>query len=172
MSCYLCRLGLLCYCIFAGTSSGLVRSRRTEAESRYPQLTLHPEQGFEALKQLCATTSLHWNFLLGARDVPKTQRSYDELISQSAPAATSSSASSKPSTASVFPLDLKTQTSVTKFALDVRQKLTSQNDKIDVLFLCAGVWLNHRDQSGQYGQDFVINYLCGLTAGLMYCRES
>lgn len=99
--------------------------------------------------------------MLGARDVTKTQKQYDELLSSPSPSSAASSASSsKPSTFSVFPLDLKTQTSVTKFALDVRQKLAPQNDKIDVLLLCAGVWLNHRDQSGKYGQDFVVNYLC------------
>ncbi|KAK5654043.1 hypothetical protein OQA88_7721 [Cercophora sp. LCS_1] len=104
--------------------------------------------GFEAIKQLLATTQ-PYTLLLGARDVPRTQKAYNNLSFDTAK-----------HNLSVLPLELSSLKNTRSFAQQVLAKLG--RTKIDVLLLNAAI-SDGSEKSGPNGskwcESYVVNHL-------------
>lgn len=111
------------------------------------------QKGYEALKQLLATTLEPWNVIAGCRDVVATDKALNDLVS-SAPSGT---------TMACIQVDLCKKNQVTSFSAEVRKRLNESQSTVDVLLLCAGVMLASREEAGKFDQDYVVNFLCKLS---------
>ncbi|KAH6658017.1 hypothetical protein BKA67DRAFT_556960 [Truncatella angustata] len=104
--------------------------------------------GFEAIKQLLQQ-SQSYTFLLGARDITRTQAAYDSLKIDTAK-----------HSVSLLPLDLSNLRAVKSFAQQALDKLGE--NKLDVLFLNAGM-AKAADEPGPHGskwcESYVVNHL-------------
>ena len=92
-----------------------------------------------------------YNFILGVRDISRTQAAFDELKYDTSK-----------HTISLLPVDLTDLRSVQLFAQQALTKLGSK--KLDLLFLCAG--MAAPAGPGPYGSQwcapYVVNHLCKL----------
>ncbi|KAK1782421.1 hypothetical protein QBC45DRAFT_402898 [Copromyces sp. CBS 386.78] len=88
--------------------------------------------GFHVIKHLLSQSSQPYNFILGARDVPRTQNAY-----QAAFPALSPSGSMDPHSLEILPLELSDLKTVKRFATQTLDKLGDR--KIDYLLLNAGI---------------------------------
>ena len=93
-----------------------------------------------------------YNFILGARDISRTQAAFDELKYDTSK-----------HTISLLPVDLTDLRSVQLFAQQALTKLGSK--KLDLLFLCAGM-VAPAEGPGPHGSQwctpYVVNHLCKL----------
>ena len=92
---------------------------------------------------------MSYNFILGARDVEKTEAAYNEL-----------NFDKTKNTISVLPLDLSDLRSVQSFAQKALTQLGHQS--LDYLFLCAGTLDDARGpgpHGSQWCQGYVVNHL-------------
>lgn len=91
-----------------------------------------------------------YKFILGVRDVQRTQAAYDELKTDAGK-----------HTVSLLPLDLTDLRNVKSFAQQTLEKLGQ--DKVDILFLNAGMG-KAADEPGLHGskwcESHVVNHLC------------
>jgi len=96
-----------------------------------------------------------YKFILGARDVSRTQAAFDELKWDSSK-----------HTLTLLPLDLAQLKTVKKFAGDTLAKLGQ--DKLDYLMLNAGM-IKPANEPGVNGskwcEPYLVNHLCKLPAG-------
>jgi NAD(P)-dependent dehydrogenase (short-subunit alcohol dehydrogenase family) len=110
-------------------------------------------QGFEVIEQLLLQSNQPYNFILGVRNVSKTQDAYDALdFDRSVHALT------------ILPLDLADLNTVVSFA---KQTLsTTASVQIDYLFLNAGISNPSGPpgtlgpQGSKWSETYVVNHLC------------
>lgn len=121
---------------------------------------LTSKQGFEVIKQLLEKSE-PYNFILGARDIERTQAAFDEVKFDASK-----------HTISLVPLDLTDLRSVQLFAQNALTKLGP--NKLDLLFLCAGMVASAEGpgpHGSQWCTSYVVNHLCRLTQRIKSARE-
>ena len=112
------------------------------------QITNPHPQGFEAIKQLLTQPQQPYRFVLGARDVPRTQAAYDAVKYDSSK-----------HDLTVLPLELSDLKSTKSFAQQALSALDST--KVDYLFLNAGITNGAEQPTGKskYCEAYVVNHL-------------
>ncbi|KAJ5227548.1 uncharacterized protein N7469_007554 [Penicillium citrinum] len=100
--------------------------------------------GFEVIKQLHEKNE-PYNFILGARDIPRAQAAFDELKFDSSK-----------HTLSLIPVDFTDLRSVQLFAQNALTKLGP--NKLDYLFLCAGM-VASAEGPGPHGSQWCAGYV-------------
>jgi len=104
--------------------------------------------GFEAIKQLLTQPQQPYRFVLGARDVPRTQAAYDAVKYDSSK-----------HDLTVLPLELSDLKSTKSFAQQALSALDST--KVDYLFLNAGITNGAEQPTGKskYCEAYIVNHL-------------
>ncbi|KAK3342690.1 hypothetical protein B0H65DRAFT_226603 [Neurospora tetraspora] len=87
--------------------------------------------GFHVIKHLLSQTSQPYNFILGARDVSRTQNAYRAAFPESGSLA--------PHSLEILPLELSDLKTVKRFADQTLEKLGEKQQGIDYLLLNAGI---------------------------------
>lgn len=93
-----------------------------------------------------------YNFILGVRDISRTQAAFDELKYDTSK-----------HTISLLPVDLTDLRSVRLFAQQALTKLGPK--KLDLLFLCAGMAASAEGpgpHGSQWCASYIVNHLCKL----------
>ncbi|KAK4466571.1 WW domain-containing oxidoreductase [Cladorrhinum samala] len=105
--------------------------------------------GFELVRQLLTQQSQAYNFILGARDIPRTQAAYDAIKFDSAK-----------HRVTILPLELADLEITKTFAQQALQSLGQ--DRVDCLLLNAGMGVGV-DKPGRHGskwcENYIVNYL-------------
>jgi NADP-dependent 3-hydroxy acid dehydrogenase YdfG len=106
-------------------------------------------QGFEVIKQLLVQ-SQPYKFILGARDIQRTQAAFDEVKYDSAK-----------HSLTVLPLELSKLPEVKTFAQQALQELGQA--KLDYVFLNAAMQKPHSEgdvNGSAWGENYIVNHLC------------
>lgn len=106
--------------------------------------------GFELVKQLLSQPAQPYNFILGARDVPRTQKAFSGLDYDSTK-----------HTLTVLPLELNSLSNTKAFAQQALEKLSQQ--KLDYVLLNAGITdpagKEKKSPGRKWCEAFVVNHL-------------
>ena len=111
------------------------------------------------IKNLLSQTSQPYNFILGARDVSRTQDAYRSAFPSSF----------KPHSLEILPLELSDLKTVKRFARQTLDKLGDDGDRmIDYLLLNAGITNGAGTEKpgpggSKWCEGLVVNHLCELS---------